>query len=392
MDSKQHISPFLFEYKWGYRDNEENVLVEPLWDYADNFYEGFAIVRNENGLYGFLNSDGQMALECQYEEAMKFIDGVALVKTKDGNWEHINCKGEILHNCPWIDVYPYSEGLAAVQKPTNDIDQICGISARYGFINEERELVIPCNYSQVSSFRDGYARVTDVYGNSGFINKEGEFTWIYDEKSSNYVANEKALPEEYTIPPKWNFGYSSQVQSFSEGLNAVRGKNNRWGFIDQKGKIQIPLRWMEARSFHEGYAAVKGLNGRYGFIDYRGNLICKLRWASVADFHEGMACVYDANLEKYGFLNSSGELQIPCKYDSGDDFHEGVAYVKLNGKEIPIDECGDRIEAEHDKPIDSENSSYEKYCGSYAQDEMGYSDDDIDTIFDGDPNAYWNID
>lgn len=28
----------------------------------------------------------------------------------------------------------------------------------------------------------------------------------------------------------------------------------------------------------------------------------------------------------------------------------------------------------------------------YAQDEMGYSDDDIDTIFDGDPEAYWNID
>lgn len=36
--------------------------------------------------------------------------------------------------------------------------------------------------------------------------------------------------------------------------------------------------------------------------------------------------------------------------------------------------------------------SYERYSGSFAQDEMGYSDDDIDTIFDGDPLAYWNID
>lgn len=35
---------------------------------------------------------------------------------------------------------------------------------------------------------------------------------------------------------------------------------------------------------------------------------------------------------------------------------------------------------------------YGNYRGSYAQDEMGYSDDDIDTIFDGDPSAYWNID
>lgn len=39
-----------------------------------------------------------------------------------------------------------------------------------------------------------------------------------------------------------------------------------------------------------------------------------------------------------------------------------------------------------------EEDTYERYNGSYAQDEMGYSDDDIDTIFDGDPSAYWNID
>jgi hypothetical protein len=38
------------------------------------------------------------------------------------------------------------------------------------------------------------------------------------------------------------------------------------------------------------------------------------------------------------------------------------------------------------------NAYYNGYSGSYAQDEMGYSDDDIDTIFDGDPDAYWNID
>ena len=41
---------------------------------------------------------------------------------------------------------------------------------------------------------------------------------------------------------------------------------------------------------------------------------------------------------------------------------------------------------------DYEPPTYGRYAGSYAQDEMGYSDDDIDTIFDGDPDAYWNID
>lgn len=32
------------------------------------------------------------------------------------------------------------------------------------------------------------------------------------------------------------------------------------------------------------------------------------------------------------------------------------------------------------------------YAGTYAHDIEGYSDDDINDAFDGDPEAYWNID
>ena len=34
----------------------------------------------------------------------------------------------------------------------------------------------------------------------------------------------------------------------------------------------------------------------------------------------------------------------------------------------------------------------DEYTGTYAHDVEGYSDDDIDTIFDGATDAYWNID
>lgn len=44
------------------------------------------------------------------------------------------------------------------------------------------------------------------------------------------------------------------------------------------------------------------------------------------------------------------------------------------------------------KRIFEEEPTYERYEGSYVQDEMGWSDDDIDTVLDGEPDAYWNID
>ena len=63
------------------------------------------------------------------------------------------------------------------------------------------------------------------------------------------------------------------------------------------------------------------------------------------------------------FSNHIGELNEVYGYDEDDDWYEY-----------------------------DEEPTHERYAGSYAQDEMGWSDDDIDTVLDGDPSAYWNID
>lgn len=54
------------------------------------------------------------------------------------------------------------------------------------------------------------------------------------------------------------------------------------------------------------------------------------------------------------------------------------------------DDVFDRYDA--DECDYDDEQTYDRYNGTYAQDEMGYSDDDIDTVLDGDPSAYWNID
>lgn len=45
-----------------------------------------------------------------------------------------------------------------------------------------------------------------------------------------------------------------------------------------------------------------------------------------------------------------------------------------------------------DNDYDYEERHYGRYAGSYAQDVEGYSDEEINIIFDGEPDAYWNID
>lgn len=60
------------------------------------------------------------------------------------------------------------------------------------------------------------------------------------------------------------------------------------------------------------------------------------------------------------------------------DFVKGIAF------DCPYEDY--ETEDDYDEP------TYDCYHGSYAQDVEGWSDQDIDNVFDGDPDAYWNID
>lgn len=102
---------------------------------------------------------------------------------------------------------------------------------------------------------------------------------------------------------------------------------------------------------------------------------------------------------KEGILNELGEVIAEIKYDKIQfSYPTGVNARNLQAKgwigteEYILIESGAENYSRRSHSSNFERRTYERYEGSYAQDEMEYSDDDIDTIFDGDPDAYWNID
>lgn len=104
---------------------------------------------------------------------------------------------------------------------------------------------------------------------------------------------------------------------------------------------------------------------------------------------------------KQGILNELGEVIAEIKYDNirfSYPVREGIndlhAIGKIGSEEFILIESGinNNINKRGKGGSNYTRQTYERYGGSYAQDEMGYSDDDIDTIFEGDPDNYWNID
>lgn len=72
---------------WGFVDSEGNVLVEPAYQQARSFSNGFAAVCLE-GSWGFLTADGTMAFEAQWLDVGYFsAGGTCYVQTAESSWQ-----------------------------------------------------------------------------------------------------------------------------------------------------------------------------------------------------------------------------------------------------------------------------------------------------------------
>ena len=122
-----------------------------------------------------------------------------------------------------------------------------------------------------------------------------------------------------------------------------------------------------------------------GYVLWNENIICTNEYEEINVFDGNIYVKKDG---KYGVIKPNGKELLPCIYDMIKGTRYGEFTLVKDGKEEKV-----YMYSQHQSNNNSyERPTYEKYGGSYAQDEMGYSDDDIDTIFDGDPDAYWNID
>ena len=111
---------------------------------------------------------------------------------------------------------------------------------------------------------------------------------------------------------------------------------------------------------------------------------------------------------KWGIINEKGEEVLPIEYDSIWNFagknrystrvvKDGVnSEVYLHDLNPTLPVCGKSKRSVKDNVYDSDNDDYGthygEFAGTYAQDVAGFSDDVINDAFDGDPDAYWNID
>lgn len=149
----------------GFMDLDGRLVVEPIYEDADEFSEGLARVYRQRR-YGYIDREGRVLIEPRFTTAEKFSDGVALVRESEGDTPvFIDRKGRIVLRPKADRVYPFSQGLAVAK-----------LGNKYGYIDKAGQWVIEARYGFARPFHQGLAYVS--LGRSGaYIRPDGEAVW-----------------------------------------------------------------------------------------------------------------------------------------------------------------------------------------------------------------------
>ena len=194
---------------------------------------------------------------------------------------------------------------------------------KHGFLDADGREVLPCFFTYISDFKDGYARTN--YGGSMMLR---------DEPYGGQWGLIDTLGRE-TIPCRYYY-----LDTPGEGLAAFMLEQfGNFGYVDVKGNVAISPRFAVAKPFSGGVAVVSYNNVNYGLVDRNGNEVSSFRYKRIGEFHDGLAPfntnLYGMNFQgmepRCGYIDTEGREVLPAKWDDAGEFSEMRAPVMRFG-------------------------------------------------------------
>lgn len=304
---------------------------------------GMAIKENK---YGFINTSGKVIIDFRYDDAFPFYEGYASVK-KDDKWNYVNEKGIqifsdslIFSYRPIIDNYAvFMVDSIKVEKKKKMItengsrtfveflNKTGHIQLKEGLIDTNGNVILNPIYDEISGYyHNGYMRVRNK-GKTGIINKDGEviialeYDNISDENNGLFLAKKSKkygminTNGQIIIP----FDYSS-LRFFKEGL-ALSYNDKMSQFINKKNEIVIkPKSEFNFKGSFSNNLAIITKNKKFGYMNIKGEIIIPIIYDKALPFEKNRAIV-----KKDGIL-----LIINDKGEEINDFSKTFLWLERN--------------------------------------------------------------
>lgn len=312
--------------KYGYMNQNGELIIAVMYDNAQFFYEGLAAVK-VNGKYGFIDNMNKMVIAPEYDTTLHFSEGWCAVGVNDTSsespmplqWGYIDATGKIMQ---FTDI-PALGAAASFHNNRAMISEIGMDEPKY--INRRGEVIFKqegyyfFNDPDVY-FREGILKVMKPLGSDGL------FQTLFVDTNGKVLEGFKTDYDD--------------VGQFKQGMMWYR-KGIHYGFLDRTGKEVIEAKYDTVLDFSEGWARVsqrmemnpntgKLEGGIHGYINNLGEWMLQPKARMGYSFSNGYARVFENG--KWGYMNTMGSMVIPAEYDAADDFFRGLARVQREGR------------------------------------------------------------
>lgn len=288
--------------KAGCIDQEGNVVVPFAFDDIGDFKKGSAVaILNEK--YGLIDRSGNLLMPCEWDAVSicRHSETPLYAVRKGDKYGLMYASGKMAHPCELTEMSfdGFQDGLMLIRNEHG-----------YGYVNEQGEIAIPCQWPAALDFRNGLAR-------------------IYTGERFGYIDTSGKLL--FPVPEDW------------------RVTEEIFSFFNDDGEITSSV--YDDFSFQGGLLKIMNCEGMYGYIDTAGTLIIPFQdWQWADDFSDGMAMI--RKNDKYGFIDLTGAEVIPCAWDDAWPFYHGYALVKRSKEWQVIDHGGNTAAIIGDVSVD----------------------------------------
>jgi hypothetical protein len=255
---------------WGFIDEEGTFAVYPKFDDVVDFDGGFAGVKVK-GAWGFIDRTGEFTIPPRYDSITTFHNGSPpAVDIGYGNWQYINETRTALSDVVTRAPCGFSDGMAPVDN----------LESKYGLADIHGTWVIQPQFPVAPCFSESLAWV-EIEDKWGVIDTAGQFVvtpqFKYATPFTEGVAVVDVGPKEGIIrkdgswlllPTHTYMGFMSESR-IDYGDIAYGWKR---GFLDETGKVVIPIQFLGVKSSRGGLAQVETYDG-IGYIDRDGNYV-----------------------------------------------------------------------------------------------------------------------
>lgn len=193
----QTLIPFEEGEKMGYKDQNNKVVIKPIYDYAMEFSEQGIAAVVINSEWWYINQKGEKLIKPMVVENGPdyFSEGLARFVENDkiGFFDET---GKIVIPAQFEYVNPFNSGLAAINVGGyyEQVDEYkLRKGGKWGYINTLGDIVIKAEYDFANDFEQGYASVTNA-GHSHYIDTEGNIACDQDVEKLLYGTEQS--PEE----------------------------------------------------------------------------------------------------------------------------------------------------------------------------------------------------